>query len=350
VYNTTVKRAILVICLIAIGCLAASSARAAGDVANGASAALAQPINVTVNLPPLPAPAAPAVENKDGYNSALVTWLGAIVASLSILVVVLLAMGYMNTREWQRQADEMRKEVDGAKSTHENMQRELEEVRKKVAEIERLHVEAKSDTDSIHEMLGAVRERSLSETPTGEEEKKYREVSERTRDKGMLAGLSAEEYMKLGTAHFFSKRFDEALAAYEKAIALKPDHPDAWYKKGLVLVMLGRHDEALAAYEKGIALKPDHPDVWFSKGMSLYALGRHDEALAAYEKAIEFEPDDSAAWYARACVYALKGDSRRALDDLRRAIELDTSQKAEAREDEDFASLRDDPEFKRLTE
>ncbi|WP_156815582.1 tetratricopeptide repeat protein [Pseudanabaena sp. PCC 6802] len=38
--------------------------------------------------------------------------------------------------------------------------------------------------------------------------------------------------------------------------AFQPNYPDAWFAKGIILPKLGRHREAVAAYDKSLALKP----------------------------------------------------------------------------------------------
>ena len=53
------------------------------------------------------------------------------------------------------------------------------------------------------------------------------------------------------------KRYDDAFAAYDKALALKPDLAEAWGGRGNVFADLKRHDDAFAAYDKALALKPD---------------------------------------------------------------------------------------------
>ena len=54
------------------------------------------------------------------------------------------------------------------------------------------------------------------------------------------------------------KRPAEALASYDKAIALKPDFAEAYNNRGNALRDLKRPEEALASYDKAIALKPDY--------------------------------------------------------------------------------------------
>lgn len=62
---------------------------------------------------------------------------------------------------------------------------------------------------------------------------------------------------------------------------------DAWYNKGTALFHLGRKEEAIAAYDKTLEIKPDFHDAWNNKGTALSDLGRQEEAIAAYDKALE---------------------------------------------------------------
>ena len=61
-----------------------------------------------------------------------------------------------------------------------------------------------------------------------------------------------------GNALSYLKRFDEAVASYDKAIALQPDLADAYSNRGVALKDLKRFDEAVASYDRAIALKPDN--------------------------------------------------------------------------------------------
>ena len=64
------------------------------------------------------------------------------------------------------------------------------------------------------------------------------------------------------------KRLEEALASYDKAIALKPDYAEAFNNRGIALRQLKRFDEALASYDKAIALKPDYADAFNNRGIA----------------------------------------------------------------------------------
>jgi hypothetical protein len=107
----------------------------------------------------------------------------------------------------------------------------------------------------------------------------------------------AEAWSNKGVALKELKRFDEAIAQYDKALSLKPDYHEAWTNKGVTLHELKRFDEAIAQYDKALSLKPDYHEAWTNKGVTLHELKRFDEAIAQYDKALSLKPDyDEASW------------------------------------------------------
>ena len=71
------------------------------------------------------------------------------------------------------------------------------------------------------------------------------------------------------------------------------------FNRGVELSKLGQHSEALASFDKAIALNPNNGLAWSNRGMSLRALGRNLEAKLSYEKACKFNPNDPNAWHGR---------------------------------------------------
>jgi len=64
---------------------------------------------------------------------------------------------------------------------------------------------------------------------------------------------------------------------------------------------------------------------------------------------VELAPNQPVNIYNRACIYCLKGDKANALADLEKAISMNPFFKESARKDEDFKSLYDDEDFKKIT-
>ena len=93
-----------------------------------------------------------------------------------------------------------------------------------------------------------------------------------------------------GNAYFYEEGFDEAIEAYDKALAIKPGLHEALNNKGIALADLGKLDEAIEAYDKALAIKPGDHKVLNNKGTALADLGKLDEAIEAYDKALAIKP------------------------------------------------------------
>ena len=103
-------------------------------------------------------------------------------------------------------------------------------------------------------------------------------------------------HSNLGNALLDMGRLDDALAAYDKALRLKPDYAEAHNNRGNTLRDMGRRDGALAAYDKAVRLKPDYAEAHNNRGNTLRDMGRLDDALAAYDRAVRLKPDYANAY------------------------------------------------------
>ncbi|HEY4774199.1 MAG TPA: tetratricopeptide repeat protein [Xanthobacteraceae bacterium] len=98
-----------------------------------------------------------------------------------------------------------------------------------------------------------------------------------------------------------------ALASYERALAIRPDHPEALYGCGNTLYALGRFKEAVASYDRVLAMRPNTARALNNRGNALRRLKRYDEALASYEQAVRVRPNYSEALNNRGiCLYEIK--------------------------------------------
>ncbi len=86
-------------------------------------------------------------------------------------------------------------------------------------------------------------------------------------------------------------RPDEALASLDRTLALTPDNARAQNNRGAVLQDLRRFEEALAAHDKALALNTAFAEAQYNKATALHALNRFDEAISGFEKAIALRPD-----------------------------------------------------------
>jgi tetratricopeptide (TPR) repeat protein len=94
----------------------------------------------------------------------------------------------------------------------------------------------------------------------------------------------------LGVSLNLQKRPAEALAHYDRALALVPDLPLADYSRANALQTLGRFEEALASYRKAIARNPLEIDAHRDFNQLLYRMDRDEEFLTSYDRALARVP------------------------------------------------------------
>ena len=132
----------------------------------------------------------------------------------------------------------------------------------------------------------------------------------------------ARAYSNKGNALRKLKRNKEALEAYERALTIEPRSAFVWISKGKIFYSSKRFDEALVAYNHALAINPNNPVIWASKGNVLYALKRHHEALDAYDSALTITPDDASIWAAKGEVLYRQKRYREALEAYSRALAI----------------------------
>jgi tetratricopeptide (TPR) repeat protein len=110
---------------------------------------------------------------------------------------------------------------------------------------------------------------------------------------GMLP-QNAAAWHSYGLALYSSDRYEDALAAYDQALALDPD-PATYTNRAAALLALGRPEDALAAANQAIALDLHLAAAHLNRGNSLFRLGRFEDALAAFDQALALDPGNASA-------------------------------------------------------
>jgi len=145
---------------------------------------------------------------------------------------------------------------------------------------------------------------------------------------GMLFGLNqgpkalqvANQYATANpnraTAHLIyasalanSKKFDEAIVEYQKAIQLEPKGLLSYMQLGRVYEVQGKPDEALAEYQKALAVAPNTPAVIGAMGNVYLTKNDLKSAQQYFEKANTLAPHDPMIQNNLAWIYALQGQN-----------------------------------------
>ena len=105
------------------------------------------------------------------------------------------------------------------------------------------------------------------------------------------SGLSETEWRRADQSTSEPAAYQRALAAAEKAIALAPDSPEGYWARGQLRAnYFYDWNKAQADYERALALDPNYVPALIDKGQLLATLGRMPEALATTRKAISLDP------------------------------------------------------------
>jgi tetratricopeptide (TPR) repeat protein len=116
------------------------------------------------------------------------------------------------------------------------------------------------------------------------------EPSRRAIDSRSLAPLRADVLGNRGIALWSRGQRQEALGAFQSALAAAPGEAVPRRNLGLALLELGHEEQALVVLEEARRLHPGSSSILIDLGDVLFRLGRRDKAEAAYEAAQEISP------------------------------------------------------------
>jgi len=145
-----------------------------------------------------------------------------------------------------------------------------------------------------------------------------------------IDSTAAEAHYGLGSALRKSRRFVQALASFDHAIALAPNL-GGYLERGDVLIELSRAGDALGTYEQVLALRPGSATAWHGRGFALELLGRTEEALDSYERALSLEPNLAQARWNLGLLRLSLGDFRTGWALFESRFDLDSRKSAPAR-------------------
>jgi len=122
----------------------------------------------------------------------------------------------------------------------------------------------------------------------------------------------ADSWVQLGVVTARLKKYEEALAYYDKALECNPYEPVALNNSATVYFELKNFDEALKRFMRAVELKPDYADAYMNIGSCYGMAGQYDKAIFYLEKAVAADPGLSQAYYFLGITYQNMGNPARA--------------------------------------
>lgn len=145
------------------------------------------------------------------------------------------------------------------------------------------------------------------------------------------------------------------------------------YQAALQLLQQGRYDKALAAFEKLLSSAPAEiaerchmymstcqrqlddrklnfqtPEERYDYAVSQLNGGYYEEAREQFESILADFPAADYAFYGLAIIESITGHAQECLNNLSQAIHLNPGNRIQARADNDFQNMADDPRFTEL--
>ncbi len=137
----------------------------------------------------------------------------------------------------------------------------------------------------------------------------------------------------LGFLHAEAERFDEAVAAFDRALSLEPGHVDSMFNTAFVLQRAGRDEAALARFQQVIDANKFMDRAWYGMGLSLAKLGRHEEAAERFREAARLQPFNPYAGYQLAAALHKLGRHEEVQAEYERVLGFDPKISAQMRRD-----------------
>jgi predicted O-linked N-acetylglucosamine transferase (SPINDLY family) len=133
---------------------------------------------------------------------------------------------------------------------------------------------------------------------------------------------SPEAFLYLGLARRGLNRTEDAIDAFQRAIALAPHLAEAHHQAGNALKKLGRFPEAIAALREATRIAPQQAAIWLNLGVACLEAELRDEAIASFQHALALEPNRPEAHNILGVALLADGQLSSARASLERAVAL----------------------------
>lgn len=80
--------------------------------------------------------------------------------------------------------------------------------------------------------------------------------------KKKIEGKTAEEWYRLATNETDPEK---KIEYFDKVLKLKPDFAGVWNLRGLEYIVLRRYEEAIASFDKALEIRPTYPEAKYNK-------------------------------------------------------------------------------------
>ena len=155
-----------------------------------------------------------------------------------------------------------------------------------------------------------------------DKEKPQQQAEPKPTENGARSVADAQAHAARGQVLAKSGNNEEALAEFERALALDPYNVRALYGRGLIRQGEKEHQRAIEDFTAANGLSPQKAEPLLARANSYFALDKTKEAIADLDEAVQADPNSAQAWSNRGAAYERLGDKANASASYSRALAL----------------------------
>ncbi len=294
-------------------------------------------------------------EYLDTREGTINWWLQFITIVLAFFGIVVVVLGYFGLQEFKKLKAEAEKDADEIKN-------QLSEVLKSRAELERVREEAETNEAKTEsdEAIQRTRETFSAEefaTLSGDEEfekvlqdfeqipnlsfidkatveayklQKDGKITEAIQKWHSIANivdetdkhLAARAWSSVGYLLSKQEQAEDAISAYDKAIEMRADYAEAYYRRGTQRISLKQYLPAMNDFDQAIKLNFNAATAYVGRGLARLELNKRDDAFIDFDNAISIDPNYASAYAVRGEAKVSENDIAGAKSDFQSALNL----------------------------
>lgn len=143
-----------------------------------------------------------------------------------------------------------------------------------------------------------------------------------TNDKLVAVGTPAKVAYRAGLKAYTEGKVQEALADYNKSIALDPTYVQAYVDRAAIYISLNQLEKSLADSDRAISLMPSNAGAYCNRGIVNVKMGQYQDAVDDCTSAIQLNPDLGLNYAYRGIARVKLGQNEKGADDLNKAFAM----------------------------
>jgi tetratricopeptide (TPR) repeat protein len=158
----------------------------------------------------------------------------------------------------------------------------------------------------------------------GTDSQKPQPVAQKPADNSSNARSSTDSQSSAARGQMLARsgKNEEALAEFDRALALDPYNVQALYGRGLIYQGEKQYKQAIEDFTAANGLTPQKVEPLLGRATSYLAIDKAREAAADLDEAVQADPNSAPAWSARGQAYERLGDKAKAAASYGRAIAI----------------------------